>query len=325
MNPRYRLHILLIRLSALGDAAILQPVLRQRAEENPDVLFSLAGPPLLAPLFAGIDNIHYLPTPKRQSPREIYNQLEPLMPGMVADMHHVLRTIGVCWLFRMDGVPVRSIRKRIPRSRPAWQRYDDVLRRCGLKGDPLPSDDYFHPHPSADGLVRIGIAPFAQHRGKCYPLALMEQVVERLSRDARVRILLFGSRDEAPQMQPWAERFPNVENHAGKHSFEEELHLMSTLSTMLSMDSSNMHFASCLGIPVVSVWGATHPCRGFYGWRQDPANAVQLNLPCRPCSKYGKKPCRYGDYRCLSQIAPAEVVARLRSVAGLGGPSYERS
>ena len=314
MNSRYRLHILIIRLSALGDVAILQPVLRQRAQENPDVLFSLAGPPLLAPLFACIDNIHYIPMQRKQTPREIYNQLEPLMPGMVADMHHVLRTIGVSWLFRMDGVPVRSIRKRWPRSRPSWQRYDDVLRRCGLKGEALPADDYFRPRPSDDGLVRIGIAPFAQHRGKCYPLELMEQVVEKLTQDPAVRILLFGSRDEASQLQPWVERYPHVENHAGKHSFGEELHLMSTLSVMVSMDSSNMHFASCMGIPVVSVWGATHPCRGFYGWRQDPANAVQLDMPCRPCSKYGKKPCRYGDYRCMTQIRPGEIVGRIKSL-----------
>lgn len=317
MNSQYRLHILVIRLSALGDVAILQPVLRQLALANPDVLFSLAGPPLLEPLFSGIENVHYIPMQKQQPPREIYNQLEPLMPDMVIDMHRVLRTIGVAWLFRFDGVPVRSIRKRWPRTRHAWQRYDDVFRRCRLKGDLLPGDDYFRPRVADDGLVRIGIAPFAQHRGKCYPLELMEQVVDRLSRFPQVRIFLFGSVDEASQLEPWAQKYPNVENLAGKHSFAEELQQMSTLSVMVTMDSSNMHFASCLGIPVVSVWGATHPRRGFYGFRQDPANAVQLPLPCRPCSKYGKKPCRFGDYRCMTRITPGAIVARLKTLASL--------
>ena len=313
MSASYRKHILLIRLSALGDVAILQPVLRQRAKENPDVLFTLAGPPLLAPLFAGIGNVHYLPT-KKQSPRQLYRLLSPLKPDLVADFHGVLRTIGLRWLFRLHGVPVRSIHKRWPRRRPAWQRYDDVFRRCGLKGDALPADDYFRPRPSDDGLIRIGIAPFAQHRGKCYPLELMEQVVAKLTQDPAVRVYLFGSRDEASQMQPWAEKYPHVENHAGKHAFEEELRLMATLSVMVTMDSSNMHFASCLGVPVVSVWGATHPCNGFYGWRQDMANAVQVDLPCRPCSKYGKKNCRYGDWRCMTQISPDAIVGRILSL-----------
>ena len=314
MNSPYRLRLLLLRLSALGDVAILQPVLRLRAEANPDVLFLLAGPPMLASLFEGMDNVQYLPTPRKQTSRELYNQLEPLMPDMVADLHGVWRTLGVDRLFCMDGIPVRLIHKRLPRRRPSWQRYDDVFRRCGLKAGELDAGEYFRPRPPADGLVRIGIAPFAQHRGKCYPLHLMERVVASLSHDPRVRILLFASRDEAPQLEPWVERYPHVENHAGKHTFEEELHLISSLSAMLSMDSANMHFASCLGVPVVSVWGATHPCRGFYGWRQDPANAVQLDMPCRPCSKYGKKPCRYGDYRCLAKIAPDVIVSRLRTL-----------
>jgi len=310
-------HILLVRLSALGDVAILQPVLRQRAKENPDVLFSVSGPPLLEPLFAGIGNVRYLPTPRKQSPRQLYRQLAPLKPDIVADMHHVLRTIELSWIFRLHGVPVISIDKRKPHNSPAWQRYDNVLSQCGLAGKTVTPGEMLRPQPSDNGIVRIGIAPFAQHQGKCYPLELMERVVEQLARDSRVRILLFGSSTESQQMQPWADRYPNVENHAGKHSFEEELALISSLSAMLSMDSSNMHFASCLGIPVVSVWGATHPCRGFYGWRQDPANAVQLDIPCRPCSKYGKKPCRYGDYPCLKNIAPEEIVARLQSLLSL--------
>ena len=223
MNSTYRKRILLLRLSALGDVAILQPVLKSRAEANPDILFLLAGPPMLAPLFDGIANVQYIPTPRKQSSRELYNKLEPLMPDIVADLHGVWRTIGVDWLFLRDGVPVRLIHKRIPRQRPAWQRYDDVFRRCGLKSGDLSVSEYFRPQSSDDGLVHIGIAPFSQYQGKNYPLALMEQVVERLSRFPGVRILLFASRDEAPQLEPWAEQYSNVENHAGKHTFEEDV------------------------------------------------------------------------------------------------------
>ena len=111
-GQEYSRRVLVVRLSALGDVAILQPVLKQRAGANPDVLFLMAGPPRLASLFRGVANVQYIPTEKRQKPRELYRQLSSLKPDVVADMHHVLRTIGVDWMFELRGVRVHSIKKR---------------------------------------------------------------------------------------------------------------------------------------------------------------------------------------------------------------------
>ena len=105
-----------------------------------------------------------------------------------------------------------------------------------------------------------------------------------------------------------------MESLAGRFGFEEELDRIASLDVMVSMDSANMHFASCMGVPVVSVWGATHPCRGFYGWGQNPSWAVQKDMDCRPCSKYGNKPCSKGDYPCMNGIEPMDVVERIEEV-----------
>ena len=104
--------------------------------------------------------------------------------------------------------------------------------------------------------------------------------------------------------------------NVGKHmeSMHQELILMSHLDAMLSMDSANMHLASLCGVTVVSVWGATHPMAGFLGWGQKRENAVCLNLDCQPCSIFGQKPCRLGDYRCLYGITPETIVERLEAV-----------
>ena len=83
---------------------------------------------------------------------------------------------------------------------------------------------------------------------------------------------------------------------------------------MVSMDSSNMHFASILGVPVVSIWGATHPYAGFMGWNQPADRAIQLPMSCRPCSIYGNKPCLRGDYACLNDIAPETIVERINHI-----------
>jgi ADP-heptose:LPS heptosyltransferase len=74
------------------------------------------------------------------------------------------------------------------------------------------------------------------------------------------------------------------------------------------MDSSGMHLASLCNVPCISIWGATHPYSGFVGFGQENNPQIQLELPCRPCSVYGNKPCKYNDYRCLYGIAPEIVV-----------------
>ena len=66
---------------------------------------------------------------------------------------------------------------------------------------------------------------------------------------------------------------------AGKYSLDQELALISRLDLLICMDSANMHFASLVGTRVLSVWGATHPYAGFYGYHQDPEDCIQLDLP----------------------------------------------
>lgn len=312
--------LLVIRLSALGDVAILEPILRVRASANPDVTFYLAAPPLLEPLFKDLDNVVFVPTLKKQSPQLLYEQLSKIEPTMVADMHHINRTIGLSWLFRLHGVPVRSIRKRTLKRKPSWLRYDEVFDRCGLKKDPARdaktiARQYWQPRLH-EGVKKIGIAPFAQHIGKIWPQDQTEALLRILSDSGKYKIQLFGSKSEAEILDLWAKLYPNVESLAGKYTFEEELSKIFSLDLMVSMDSSNMHFASCLGVPVVSIWGATDPCRGFYGWRQNPDWAIYADMKCRPCSKYGDKPCKLKGYPCMKAVTPEMVAAKIASVIG---------
>ena len=110
-----------------------------------------------------------------------------------------------------------------------------------------------------------------------------------------------------------------------KFAKEGRAKYISHLDLMLSMDSSAMHMASLVGVPVVSVWGATHPYAGFYGIGQDPQNAVQLDMACRPCSIYGNRPCAYGDYPCMRGIAPERIVGQVCKAAGLPSVAVSES
>ena len=90
--------------------------------------------------------------------------------------------------------------------------------------------------------------------------------------------------------------------------------LMTQLEVMISMDSANMHIATLMGTPVISIWGATHPYTGFLGWNLEEDNIIERkDLTCRPCSVFGNKPCRFGDYRCM-EIAPDIVINRVKEI-----------
>ena len=80
----------------------------------------------------------------------------------------------------------------------------------------------------------------------------------------------------------WIAKYPSVVSMIGKLNMRTELNLMSHLDVMLSMDSANMHLASLVNIPVVSIWGATHPYAGFMGWKQCrliPCNLIYHAVP----------------------------------------------
>ena len=106
----------------------------------------------------------------------------------------------------------------------------------------------------------------------------------------------------------------NITSMAGKLSLDKEVLFMNKLDVMISMDSGNMHLASLVNTPVVSIWGATHPFAGFMGWNQPYSNAIQIDMQCRPCSIFGNKPCIYGDYRCMSSIPEKMIVEKVNSI-----------
>ncbi len=165
--------------------------------------------------------------------------------------------------------------------------------------------------------LKIGIAPFAAHEGKVYPPHLMQQVIEQLiQQHPQAHIFLFGrGEQEDKYFAEWCRQYPQCVNVSKlANSLRQELILISHLNVMISMDSSNMHLASLTGTPVVSVWGATHPYAGFMGWGQKEENAVQLDMDCRPCSIYGQKPCKRGDYACMNNIKPETIVEKTNNI-----------
>ena len=84
----------------------------------------------------------------------------------------------------------------------------------------------------------------------------------------------------------------NVINSVGMFELGDEIQLIALLNLMISMDSANGHLASNYNVPVITLWGSTHPCLGFTPFGQPKENSIVSNrnrLPFIPTSVYGNK------------------------------------
>ena len=83
---------------------------------------------------------------------------------------------------------------------------------------------------------------------------------------------------------------------------------------MLSMDSGNGHMAAMYKVPVITMWGNTHPFTGFVPFRQPIENSLLPDTekyPFLPTSVYGNKIVPgYSD--CMKTIQPKAVVEKIK-------------
>ena len=220
----------------------------------------------------------------------LYRRLVAKQFTAIADLHSVLRSDYLRMRFNLDNFKVAHIdkhrkgkrkliaanNKQFVQQPTSFQNYADVFARLGYpvdldftsiygegKGDltSLPEQIFTDQEgiihkPGENAPPWIGIAPFAAHKGKIYPMEKMETVIQQLIHSyPQARLYLFGGgKDETPIMNEWAGKYPQVINASAQLSgLSQELNLMSHLDVMLSMDSGNMHLASLVHTPVVSV------------------------------------------------------------------------
>ena len=343
-------HILVIRFSAMGDVAMVVPVVYSLAQQYPDVRITVLSRTFARPLFEDLaPNVNFMAADLKKEYHGIkglnalYRRLAAKQFTAVADLHNVLRSEYLRLRFNIGHYKVEHINKhrkgrrritakhakRLEQQPTSFENYVEVFKKLGYPVEihfksifPDGEKGNLNMLPKGINVKNsfeqwIGIAPFAAHEGKVYPPRLTHQVIEQLLKKyPKARIFLFGrGKQEDQYFKEWCQIHPECLYVSHQlESLHQELILMSHLDAMVSMDSSNMHLASLTGTPVVSVWGATHPYAGFLGWGQSTDNIVQIELECRPCSIYGQKPCRRGDYACMNGIAPETIVEKIENI-----------
>ena len=338
-------HILVIRLSAMGDVAMMVPVLKAFTEKYPNVKLTLLTRRFFAPMFKDLRNVQIFEAEVKGRHKGIFglkrlsSELLDLKIDAVADLHNVLRSNILKLFFKLKGIPVRQLdkgrkeKKALTRSnnkifeqlKATHERYTEVFDKLGYPID-INSVQVLEKQELTENLSAItgekdknwiGIAPFAQHASKAYPEDLMKEVLLKLQKGQNLRIFLFGGgKEETGKLAAWEKEFPNAVSVAGKLSFEEELSLISNLDLMLAMDSGNGHLAANFGVPVITIWGLTHPYTGFAPFRQPETNSLLPDLqkyPAIPTSIYGKN-IPQGYEEVMRSIPPQKVVEKINEI-----------
>ena len=328
----------------MGDVAMTVPVLIALTRAYPELEITVVSRPFFKPFFSGIERVHFFGAEVKTKYKgvtglyKLYKALKPEQFTAIADLHNVIRSKVLMSFFLLRGSQTAQIdkgraeKKALTREtdkvfkplKSTHQRYADVFKALGyplqLKGDELlPKRKLIDTIQQAIGQEPykwLGFAPFAAHEGKKYPLALVDQVLSALNEKPLKIILFGGGKEEEQLLNSFDSKYENCINVAGKFSFEEELALISHIDAMLAMDSGNGHMAALFGVPVVTLWGVTHPYLGFAPYGQPEENqltADRKQFPAVPTSAYGNK-VPEGYEQAMHSIQPETVLQRLSAI-----------
>ncbi len=332
MNKR----LLIIRFSALGDVTMAIHLIKALIQDNSGLEIFFLSKPVFYQLLKDL--------PVRIIENDLKNKHKGLIGlyrlsreikkyniDSVADIHGVIRSYIIDFFMFIHGKKVRIINKERKKKKKiikgknvkikhTFERYAEVVKKLGFNIDTLHYTPEFiynlSPEIEAKFIKKntpnIGLAPFAAHKTKQYPLGKMEQVIKLLD-DKGYNMLIFGGgQKEKEQAEKWEKKYNRVKSVISKLSMYEEVGLIKKLDAIVTMDSGNMHLASLVQTPNIIIWGGTHPQMGFTPIKNyNPQLSIIKNLSCQPCSVFGTNHCKRRDYACLYQILPEEIVERI--------------
>lgn len=341
--------ILVIRLTALGDVVLVEPVLRALRSRFPNTAIDLLTEARFAALgatFFGADSV--VGYDRHGADRgwpgmaRVIRRLPAREYLAIVDLQNKIRTRLLAW-----RIPARhkvAMQKRtlagglgamLGYDRPLVERhatdlYLDALEPLGIDSslprvDPRPRTQ--RPPPLAlrqrdEKGPLIGLAPGATHATKRWPVAHFAALVVRLARalpDASF-VLLGGAQDHEllgaleGATRPAGVRF--VETDVAGMDVAGLAQATASLDLLISVDTGPAHLGAAVGVPVVAIFGPTSPER--WGPRGDEHRVVSLRLACSPCSNIGGAICPLPSHshECMQALDPDRVLEAALSALG---------
>lgn len=321
--------ILVSRFSAMGDVAMTVPVLRELIAQNPEIQIVFVSRKKFEPMFENLPQITFHAADLDHKHKGIFGiwklarELQRYKIDAYADLHNVIRT-KILRIFLSSRIKSETLdkgreeRKELLRAegnqrkplKHMTERYADVFRNLGFT---LKLSHQLPTNPLTPQNA-IGIAPFAMYEGKMYPIDKMRSVALKIAENGTTVYLFGGGKTEKQILESWENLHPNIQSTVGKLTLTGELDLIRKIKLMVSMDSANMHLASLVGTPVISIWGNTHPYMGFLGYGQKMENVIQdETFVERPTSVFGKEKNNALRTDFFQNISPEVIIKKIES------------
>ncbi|MBC7947157.1 MAG: hypothetical protein H7Y42_04705 [Chitinophagaceae bacterium] len=154
-------------------------------------------------------------------------------------------------------------------------------------------------------------------RERLYPNQLLAQLCRELFTRYQAPILLsgtLGDRDDLERMikETGLSDLP-ITNIAGQHSIESFIALLyNECRLLITVDSAPLHYAYRLGVPLVALWGPTHPVTRMI--ESTSSRAIYLAVRCSPCTHHTSVlPCG-GDNICMKHMEVSLVMGKVEEV-----------
>lgn len=152
-------------------------------------------------------------------------------------------------------------------------------------------------------LDSIVIAPSAAWEMKRWPISHWKKLIE-INQDLNFTILGGPGDSFCEEIRKVAPE--RVVNLAGKLSLIESCYIVSKSKLLISADTGLIHVADILGKSGISLMGPT----AFGFATGSHIKTLEVNLPCRPCTKDGRGSCSQDTWqKCMIDISP-EIVSR---------------
>jgi ADP-heptose:LPS heptosyltransferase len=153
----------------------------------------------------------------------------------------------------------------------------------------------------------VALAPSSAYPLKRWPLDHFKKLIALAGSE---KFICLGGPEDSFIQELVAIAPERVLNLAGQLSLQESTAVISLCRGLISNDTGLLHVGEQLGKRTIALMGPAP--FGFPS--RETTKILQLDLPCRPCSKHGQGPCVNAKYqRCLVDITPEQVQKEMQT------------
>ncbi len=155
--------------------------------------------------------------------------------------------------------------------------------------------------------VGINVSASKRWETKNWPAPHIIKLVEMIhSRFPSFRVVLVGDKDAKEIADRIEASFRSkVINLCGRTSLRELVEVISRFSVFVTPDTASLHLAQSLGVPTIALFGPTNPSAHTVPSKN--LEVIYKKIDCSFCYQQ-----RCVTHRCMEEISPREVFARLR-------------